>query len=59
EAYLYDDQADPHQRTNLVADPAYTDIRAELATLLLKKMQEAGEIVPKILPYQDVSTTKS
>ncbi len=52
EAYLYDNEEDPHQRTNLVADPAYANIRAELAILLVQQLQEAGEMVPKILPAQ-------
>ncbi len=50
EAYLYDNQVDPHQRTNLVADSAYAAVRTELAALLIKMMVEAGEAAPLILP---------
>ncbi|MCQ2431142.1 MAG: sulfatase-like hydrolase/transferase [Clostridia bacterium] len=50
EDYLYDLHADPHERNNLVADPAYKAIRADLAALLIRKMAEAGEDAPTILP---------
>ena len=50
EDFLYDLEADPHELNNLADDPAYTEIRSGLATLLLLKMEEAGERKPKILP---------
>jgi len=50
EYYLYDNEADPHQRTNLVADPAYADVRAELAEVLQRRMVAAGEQAPEIRP---------
>jgi uncharacterized sulfatase len=50
EQYLYDLQADPHERNNLVADPAYADVRAELAEILKRRMAEAGDRVPAIEP---------
>lgn len=53
EDFLYDLENDPHERKNLVADPAYADIRAELAERLKKRMVEAGEEAPKILPYTE------
>ncbi|MHC4984365.1 MAG: sulfatase-like hydrolase/transferase [Planctomycetota bacterium] len=37
--FLYDLQNDPHERTNLVHDPAYADVRAELAERLRRRMQ--------------------
>jgi uncharacterized sulfatase len=43
EDYLYDNEADPHQRNNLVADPAYADVRAILRARLLDCMAQAHE----------------
>jgi len=48
EEYLYDLGNDPHERSNLVADPAFARVRGELAALLLQKMEEAGESRPEI-----------
>jgi len=53
EEYLYDLENDPHERSNLVRDPAYADVRAELAETLKRRMAEAGEAVPKILPAEE------
>ncbi len=50
EDFLYDLEADPHERQNLVADPAYRDVRAELAATLKRRMVEAGEAAPEIRP---------
>jgi uncharacterized sulfatase len=50
EEYLYDLDADPHERNNLVADPAYGDVRAELCATLVRRMAEAGESEPTIGP---------
>ena len=52
EDYLYDLESDPHERNNLVSDPAYKDIRAELNERLKKKMAEAGEQEPEIRPAE-------
>jgi len=49
EEYLYDLDADPHERNNLVSDPSLTAIRAELAETLVRRMVEAGEKEPTIL----------
>lgn len=46
EEYLYDNEADPHQRTNLVRDADYAEVRAELAGTLRRRMVEAGERRP-------------
>ncbi len=43
EEYLYDNEADPHQRTNLVRDAQYADVRAQLRETLRRRMAEAGE----------------
>ncbi len=43
EEYLYDNSADPHQRANLVQDPATADIRAELRARLIARLRESGE----------------
>ena len=50
ERFLYDLENDPHERTNLISDPKYADIRLELATILKDKMIEANETEPTILP---------
>ena len=48
EDLLYDLERDPHERNNLAADPAYTDLRGELAQTLKRRMVEAGEKEPDI-----------
>lgn len=50
EDFLYDLNRDPHERTNLAADPAYAEIRAKLCQILKREMKAAGEDVPEILP---------
>jgi arylsulfatase A-like enzyme len=50
EDYLYDLEADPHERNNLVVDPAYEDIRGGFATRLKERMTQAGEQEPEIRP---------
>lgn len=50
EDFLYDLVADPHEKTNLVSDPARAGIRMELAATLKRRMVEAGEQEPVILP---------
>jgi arylsulfatase A-like enzyme len=50
ESFLYDLAADPHERTNLVADPAFAGVRTELAGVLKRRMAEAREPVPEIRP---------
>jgi len=50
EEYLYDLEADPHERNNLVADPALAATRAELAETLVRRMVEAGEREAAIRP---------
>ncbi len=48
EDYLYDLESDPHERSNLAAEPAYKDIRARLAARLKERMTQAGEQEPEI-----------
>ncbi|HUW34993.1 MAG TPA: arylsulfatase, partial [Planctomycetota bacterium] len=50
EEYLYDLENDPHERWNLVGDPAFASVRAELAETLKRRMSEAGEGAPEIRP---------
>ena len=50
EDFLYDLQADPHERNNLVTDPSLADIRAGLAATLKRRLVEAGESEPTIDP---------
>jgi len=52
EDFLYDLQADPHERNNLVGDPQYVKIRAELAKTLKRRMVMAGEKEPVIKTAQ-------
>ncbi len=40
---LYDNDTDPHQMKNLVADPAHAALRAELDRRLQKKLDAAGD----------------
>lgn len=50
EEFLYDNRADPHQRTNLIADPAYAGERQHLRALLQSELRRAGEGTAEILP---------
>ena len=50
EQFLYDLDRDPHERDNLVADPDFQDVRAELAVRLIRRMTQAGESAPLIDP---------
>jgi arylsulfatase A-like enzyme len=50
EDFLYDLEADPHERNNLVWDPALANVREKLATRLKRRMLEAGEREPEIRP---------
>ena len=52
EDFLYDLQADPHERHNLAADPAYAQVRGELREILLGYMEKAGEPQATILPMK-------
>ena len=49
---LYDLHADPHERNNLVRDPALSEARQELARVLRERLAAIGERV-KILPAAD------
>ena len=40
---LFDNQADPYQRKNLIKDPQHADHAHRLRTLLKKRMQELGD----------------
>lgn len=48
EDFLYDLDADPHERNNLVAEPAYADVRSAMALTLQRRMIAAGEPGPVI-----------
>jgi len=50
EQFLYDLEADPHERNNLVGDPDYADVRAEMAERLKRRIAESGEPEPEIRP---------
>ena len=53
EEYFYDLRSDPFEKKNLVRDPAFREIRAKLAALLLRRMAEAHEPPAKILPARE------
>lgn len=50
EDFLYNLEEDPHERNNLVFEPAYAGIRADLSARLKRRMAAAGENVPAIAP---------
>ncbi len=50
EMYLYDLKADPTEWNNLVADPKYKEVRAQLCETLKACMAKAKEPIPEILP---------
>jgi len=49
EDFLYDLEADPHERSNLVRDGDYAAVRKELRGVLRRRMAGAGEKVPRIV----------
>ncbi|MFX1337437.1 MAG: sulfatase-like hydrolase/transferase, partial [Promethearchaeota archaeon] len=50
EDFLYDLENDPYERENLVGDPEYAQVRADLVEILKRRMAEAGEKIPQIIP---------
>lgn len=50
EEYLYDLSADPHERSNLVADPAYAAVRGELAEVLKRRIRQHEGREARIVP---------
>ena len=50
EDFLYDLENDPHERNNLVQSAEHAKIRAELSETLERRMAEAGEGVPTVVP---------
>lgn len=50
ESVLYDNDADPHQKNNLVSDPDYADVRAKLRERIVDRMRSVGEPEPTIQP---------
>ena len=48
EQYLYDLETDPHERNNLVSDPALAGVRKELSETLKRRMVAVGEKEPEI-----------
>ncbi|MFW6286532.1 MAG: sulfatase-like hydrolase/transferase [Candidatus Sumerlaeota bacterium] len=55
EDFLYDLEEDPHERNNLVDDPQYADVRADMRRRLLKHMRQAHEPEPEITTAQKES----
>ena len=52
EECLYDLKKDPYELHNLVDDPAYRQVKAELRAKLLEKIRASGEAEPTILPLE-------
>ena len=52
ESFLYDLEADPHERNNLVSDAGCTEVRAELGERLKRRLIEAGEAAVEIRPAE-------
>ncbi len=52
EACLYDNDADPHQRTNLVADPGLAEVRLGLRDRLVRYVREVEGIDPDVVPAE-------
>ena len=50
EEYLYDLEQDPDELVNLVCSPEHEAVRTEMKTRLIRRMAEAGEREPVILP---------
>jgi uncharacterized sulfatase len=50
EEYLYDLEHDMYEKNNLVEEAEFEGIRNELAEILKRKMKEAGEEIPDIIP---------
>lgn len=48
--FLYNLENDPYEKRNLVKDAMYSEIRDELSRALKRKMSEAGENIPTIIP---------
>lgn len=48
EDFLYDNDSDPHQRNNLIADPEYCEIRKEMREILKRRILEAEGKTPQI-----------
>jgi arylsulfatase A-like enzyme len=57
EEYLYDLDNDPYERDNLVRDPDYAGVRAELRETLLRHMVAAGEAAPAVESVPTVGPT--
>ena len=52
EDFLYDLKKDPDELNNLVKDPAYAEVRNDLAMQLIEEMENAGERTPQILAWE-------
>lgn len=50
EDFLYDLEADPYEKNNLVLDPDYRQVREELARLLIRRITQVEGTVPVITP---------
>lgn len=47
--FLYDLENDPFETHNLIKDSHYIDVKKELSQLLIKRMVEAGETIPRMI----------
>jgi hypothetical protein len=50
EEFLYDLQADPYELTNLIGLESHRSVAAKLSRCLIRRITEAGELEPEIIP---------
>lgn len=50
ESYLYDLLSDPYELNNLIENESHDEVKGVMRERLLRRMMEAGEAVPEIVP---------
>src|SRR5262249_24564486 len=52
--YLYDLEADPNEFVNLIGQPSFAKVVADLRTRLVRRMRAAGETEPEFIDARAV-----